>query len=77
MIKERVFIFVFLVSGDIPKPELLVKPDSAVYEGIKLIFECKTKGTFAKLSWEKEGKQVPYICSIIVSIFQKLINVHL
>ena len=45
-------------SEDIPKPEILAKPDSQIKEGTKLEIECKTKGTFAKLSWEKEGRKV-------------------
>lgn len=48
---------VFIVSGAIPEP-ILSEPTFVISEGRTLKIECRTKGTFAKLSWEKEGVKV-------------------
>ena len=49
----------YLDSGQIPKPEVLVNPRNQVDEGTKLTIECRTEGTFAKLTWFKENQKMP------------------
>lgn len=45
------------VSGAIPEP-IIDEPTFEIKEGRNLQIKCSTKGTFAKLSWEKEGVKV-------------------